>query len=203
MILIGEKLNGAIPVIQKAITEKDDQLIRERAKLQADAGADFIDVHASRNEGETEILGWMIDQVQAVTDVPVCIDSPDPEVCVEAMKFCRKEGLINSVSMEKNKTKIVFPAIADTSWQCVALLCSDKYGIPQSVEQRMEVMDEIMAESLRSGFTSIRWWKRSRPMRNRSICSANAAGRSVRSIRRFISPADCPTFLLDFQAERP
>lgn len=151
MILIGEKLNGAIPVIQKAITEKDDQLIRERAKLQADAGADFIDVHASRNEGETEILGWMIEQVQAVTDVPVCIDSPDPEVCVEAMKFCRKEGLINSVSMERNKTKIVFPAIADTSWQCVALLCSDKYGIPQSVEQRMEVMDEIMAEAEKYG----------------------------------------------------
>ena len=151
MILIGEKLNGAIPVIQEAITEKDDQLIRERAKLQADAGADFIDVHASRNEGETEILGWMIEQVQAVTDVPVCIDSPDPEVCVEAMKFCRKEGLINSVSMEKNKTKIVFPAIADTSWQCVALLCSDKYGIPQSVEQRMEVMDEIMAEAEKYG----------------------------------------------------
>lgn len=151
MILIGEKLNGAISVIQKAITEKDDQLIRERAKLQADAGADFIDVHASRNEGETEILGWMIEQVQTVTDVPVCIDSPDPEVCVEAMKFCRKEGLINSVSMEKNKTKIVFPAIADTNWQCVALLCSDKYGIPQSVEQRMEVMDEIMAEAERYG----------------------------------------------------
>lgn len=151
MILIGEKLNGAIPMIQKAVTEKDDQLIRERAKLQADAGADFIDVHASRNEGETEILGWMIEQVQAVTDVPVCIDSPDPEVCVEAMKFCRKEGLINSVSMEKNKTKIVFPAIADTSWQCVALLCSDKYGIPQSVEQRMEVMDEIMAEAEKYG----------------------------------------------------
>lgn len=153
MIIIGEKLNGAIPSIQKAITEKDGALIRERAKLQADAGADFIDVHASRNEGETEILGWMIEQVQEVTDVPVCIDSPDPKVCVEAMKYCRKEGLINSVSMEKNKTGIVFPAIADTGWECVALLCSDKYGIPQSVDQRMEVMDEIMEEARKYGIS--------------------------------------------------
>lgn len=151
MILIGEKLNGAIPAIQKAITEKDDALIRERARLQADAGADFIDVHASRNEGETEILGWMIEQVQAVTDLPICIDSPNPKVCVEAMKYCEREGLINSVSMEKNKTGIVFPVIAETGWQCVALLCSDKYGIPQSVEQRMEVMDEIMAEAEKYG----------------------------------------------------
>lgn len=153
MILIGEKLNGAIPAIQKAITEKDDALIRERAKLQADAGADFIDVHASRNDGETEILGWMIEQVQAVTDLPICIDSPDPKVCVEAMKYCKREGMINSVSMEKNKTGIVFPVIAETGWQCVALLCSDKYGIPQSVEQRMEVMDEIMAEAEKYGIT--------------------------------------------------
>ena len=61
MILIGEKLNGAIPVIQKAITEKDDQLIRERVKLQADAGADFIDVHASRNEGGDRD-SWMDDR---------------------------------------------------------------------------------------------------------------------------------------------
>lgn len=151
MIIIGEKLNGAIPSVQKAITEKDVALIRERAKLQADAKADFIDVHASRNEGETEILGWMIEQVQAVTDVPICIDSPDPEVCVKAMQFCEREGLINSVSMERNKTGIVFPAIANTGWQCVALLCSDRYGIPQSVDQRMEVMDEIMAEAKKYG----------------------------------------------------
>lgn len=151
MIIIGEKLNGAIPSIQEAITKKDEALIRQRAVLQADAGADFIDVHASRDQGETEILGWMIQQVQAVTDVPVCIDSPDPRVCVEAIRFCNKEGLINSVSMEKNKTDIVFPAIADTGWQCVALLCSDKYGIPQSVEQRMEVMDEIMAKAREYG----------------------------------------------------
>lgn len=153
MIIIGEKLNGAIPSIQKAITEKDADLIRERAKLQADAGADFIDVHASRNEGETEILGWMIDQVQAVTDVPICIDSPNPKVCVDAMKYCKKEGLINSVSMEKNKTEVVFPVIARTDWKCIALLCSDKYGIPQSVDQRMEVMDEIMAEAEKYGIS--------------------------------------------------
>lgn len=151
MILIGEKINGAIPSIQKAITERDEDLIRQRARLQADAGADFIDVHASRNEGELEILGWMIDQVQKETDVPICIDSPDPQVCVDAIRFCKKEGLINSVSMERNKAGIVFPAIADTGWQCIALLCSDKYGIPQSVDQRMEVLDEIMAEAEKYG----------------------------------------------------
>lgn len=147
MIIIGEKINGAIPSVQKAITDRNAAVIRERAVMQAEAGADFIDVHASRKDQESEILGWMIENVQAVTDVPICIDSPDPTVCVDAVKYCSKAGLINSVSMENNKTEIVFPVIADTEWQCVALLCSDKYGIPQTVEQRMEILEEILAEA--------------------------------------------------------
>lgn len=151
MIIIGEKINGAIPSVQRAITDKDADFIKARATMQAEAGADFIDVHASRKDNETEILGWMIEQVQAVTDVPICVDSPDAEVCLAAMKFCRRPGLINSVSMEKNKTQIVFPVIADSEWQCVALLCSEKYGIPQTVEQRMEILDEIMAEAGKYG----------------------------------------------------
>ena len=56
MIIIGEKINGAIPSIQKAITDRDEELIKARAALQAEAGADFIDVHASRKDQETVIL---------------------------------------------------------------------------------------------------------------------------------------------------
>lgn len=38
MIIIGEKLNGAIPVVKKAIEEKDEAFIRDRAIAQAEAG---------------------------------------------------------------------------------------------------------------------------------------------------------------------
>ena len=37
MIIIGEKLNGSIPSVAKAISEKDADLIRERARMQAEA----------------------------------------------------------------------------------------------------------------------------------------------------------------------
>lgn len=39
MIIIGEKLNGAIPSVKKAINEKDEDFIRDRAIAQAEAGA--------------------------------------------------------------------------------------------------------------------------------------------------------------------
>ena len=44
MIIIGEKLNGSIPSVAKAIAERDADLIRERAKKQAEAGATFLDL---------------------------------------------------------------------------------------------------------------------------------------------------------------
>ena len=41
MIVIGEKINGAIPSVAKAIAERNADWIRNLAKIQADAGADF------------------------------------------------------------------------------------------------------------------------------------------------------------------
>ena len=43
MIIIGEKINGAIPSIKAAIAGHDEALIVERTLAQAKAGADFLD----------------------------------------------------------------------------------------------------------------------------------------------------------------
>lgn len=147
MIIIGEKINGTIPSVGKAIAEKDADFIRNLAKIQADAGATYIDVCASvKEELELETLKWLIDLVQEVTDTPISIDSPNARMCVEAMKFCQKPGLINSVSGEGDKIEVVFPVIADTKWECAALLCDDT-GIPDNAEKRLEVFAKIMAKA--------------------------------------------------------
>lgn len=156
MIIIGEKLNGSIPAVAKAIADKDEAFIRERALMQANAGATFLDVCASVEEAvEVETLVWMICNIQAVTDVPICIDSPSARTCVRALPFCRRPGLINSVSMEGDKIDTIFPVIADTQWQCVALLC-DNDGIPNSVEKRMDVFHAIMDKAKQYGIAPSR-----------------------------------------------
>jgi len=144
MIIIGEKINGAIPSVAKAIAEKDTDFIRKLAKIQCDAGANFIDVCASTDVSiETETLKWLIDLVQEVTDTPICIDSPHVQAISEAIQFCRHPGLINSVSGEGDKISVIFPLIADTKWECVALLCDDS-GISKTAEKRLEVFAHIM-----------------------------------------------------------
>lgn len=147
MIIIGEKINGSIPSVAKAIAEKDADFIRNLAKAQTEAGATFIDVCASVEDSiELETMKWLIDLVQEVTDTPIAVDSPNVHTCVEAMKFCNKPGLFNSVSLEGDKIDVAFPAIADTKWQVVALL-NDDTGISKTAEQRLDVFDRLMAKA--------------------------------------------------------
>lgn len=147
MIIIGEKINGSIPSVAAAIAERDAELIRQRAIAQAEAGAAFIDCCASVPEAqEPETLKWMIDCIQEVTDLPISLDSPSPRVLAQVIPYCRRPGLINSVSMEGDKCDVVFPIIADTQWQVIGLLCDDT-GIPKCAADRLRVFDKLMAKA--------------------------------------------------------
>jgi len=158
MIIIAEKLNGSIPSCAKAIAARDETYIKDLAKRQADAGAAFIDCCASVSEGELETLKWMIDAIQSVTDCPIAIDSPDVRVIIDAMKFCKKSGLFNSVSGEGNKINLAFPILAQPEyikWDVMALLCDDT-GIPKTAAKRIAVFDKIMAKAAEFGIAESR-----------------------------------------------
>ncbi len=152
MIIIGEKINGSIPAVAEAIAKRDSEFIKNRAILQTEAGATFIDCCASVPEAEeVETLHWMIDCIQSVTDLPISVDSPSANVLTQAYKFCKKPGLFNSVSGEGDKIDKIFPIMRDNpGWECIAL-CSDDTGIPKNAADRLKVFDKIMAKAKEYG----------------------------------------------------
>lgn len=155
MIIIGEKINGSIPAVAEAIAKRDADFIKARAKAQAEAGATYIDCCASVPTDEVGTLKWMIDCIQEATDLPICVDSPSAEVLAEVFPYCKRPGLINSVSGEGNKVDIIFPLIADTEWQVICLL-SDDTGIPKSAADRLRVFDHIMEKAKQYGISPSR-----------------------------------------------
>ncbi|MDR2519914.1 MAG: methyltetrahydrofolate cobalamin methyltransferase [Eubacteriaceae bacterium] len=151
MIIIGEKINGSIPSMAKAIAEKNGEHIKKLAVAQAEAGANFIDCCASvDNEVEVETLKWMVSLIQEATSTPIAIDSPNAGALAELIPFVKKPGLVNSVSGEGNKIDVIFPAIKGTDWEVVALLCDDS-GISKTAEQRLKVFADIMARAKEFG----------------------------------------------------
>ena len=74
MIIIGEKINGAIPATAKAIAERNADYILNLVKIQEEAGADYLDVCAGTSpEEEKEALLWLIDVVQSQAQKPICM----------------------------------------------------------------------------------------------------------------------------------
>lgn len=153
MIIIGEKINGTIPSVKRAIEAKDEEFIRNLAIKQSAAGADFIDVCASTSPDiEVETLLWLMELVQGVTDTPLCIDSPNPRAIEEVFKHSKWPGLINSVSLEGDKCEVIFPLIRGTEWQVIALTC-DNDGIPSDVEKRIEITKKLVRKAQEYGIT--------------------------------------------------
>jgi len=147
LIIIGEKINGTIPSVKRAIQEKDEQFIRDLAVKQTEAGADYLDVCASTApEVETETLMWLINIVQDAVETPLCIDSPNPRVIEQVFSQARKPGLINSVSAEGEKCEVIFPLIKGTAWEVIALTC-DNHGIPSDIQTRVDITKRLVEKA--------------------------------------------------------
>lgn len=150
MILIGERINGSIPSVAKLIAGRKEEDIRELARRQAEAGADFIDICAPAECGEEETLHWLIDVVQNAADVPISIDSPSAKVLQSAWRYCKRPGIFNSVSMESGKRiDEIFRIMAEQpDWQVIAMLRGDeRISHSFTLKGRLGILDEIMRKA--------------------------------------------------------
>ena len=139
MLIIGEKINSSIPSVSAAIIAKDKAFIQKLAVDQAEAGANIIDVNAGAFlQEEAELLPWLVDIVQEVVDLPLCIDSPNPVALEKALAVSSKKAIVNSISLELERYESVLPLIQKSGSSIIALCMSDK-GIPSAAEQRFEV----------------------------------------------------------------
>lgn len=158
MIIIGEKINGAVPKTAEAIRNKDEGYIREIALKQTEFGANYLDVCAGTDPSiEVETLEWLIDLVQDTVDTPICIDSSDCEIIMKVLPRIKKPGMINSVSEEHGKCDYLMPKIADTEWKLIALVCDNK-GISLDPNVKVGIGKIIMEKAKKYGIDEDRMY---------------------------------------------
>ncbi|MDH3574868.1 MAG: methyltetrahydrofolate cobalamin methyltransferase [Desulfobacteraceae bacterium] len=151
MLIVGENINTSRKRIAEAVEKQDAQFIVQAAKNQADAGADFIDVNAGTFVNrETEYLCWLVKTVQDAVDLPLCLDSPNPEALSEAVKHHRGEPMINSISLEEDRFQGLLPVI--TSQPCkVVALCMAQTSMPTTTDERVAVAAELIEKLTNAG----------------------------------------------------
>jgi len=146
MIIVAERINATRKAIREALEKKDSQFFIQEAQKQEKAGAAFIDVNAG-TEATREVadLKWLVETLQDEINIPLCLDSANDQALEEALTVYRKkEVMINSFTAEENRIKALLPIVKKYNALVVGLAMG-KGGIPQSVEDRMKLVDILVA----------------------------------------------------------
>jgi len=138
MIIIGEKINATRKAIAAALEARDAEHIVRTAREQAEAGADYVDVNGgdARSGREVENMAWLMDVVQATTDLPVAVDSADPAAARLGLKTAKRKPILNSISLESDRLAEGLAVAGEFDCMVVGLLMSDA-GTPCGVDDRM------------------------------------------------------------------
>lgn len=154
MIIVGELINSTRPRVGEAIADRHAAVIQTLAIKQAEAGADYLDVNAgARPDQEAEDMAWLVDTVQAVTEAPLCIDSPDPEVIEVGLARHRGQALVNSFTAEPERRSAVLPLVERHRARVVGLTL-DQGGMPETAAQRVEIALTLIAAAGEHGIAA-------------------------------------------------
>jgi len=151
-VIIGERINptGRKKML-KALQDGDFDMVRQDAKSQVEAGARILDVNAGvPGADEPALLKQVMATVMEVTDVPLCIDTADPEALEAALKTYEGKALINSSNGEERSMGAVLP-LAKEYGAAVIGLCMDDEGIPTTADARLKVAAKIIERAGKLG----------------------------------------------------
>jgi 5-methyltetrahydrofolate--homocysteine methyltransferase len=140
VIIVGELINGTREPVRKAIIARDEAFISDLAARQAEAGADFIDCNVGMvGEAEAEQMRWLVDLVSDAVDVPVCVDTANPEAMIAGLGAADADTrpICNSVTLERERLDSFLPIVADNDVRVVALAMTDD-GVPKGVQGRVD-----------------------------------------------------------------
>ena len=153
MIIIGERINSSRKTIAQAIEKRDSAFIQKEAIDQARAGADYIDVNAgSFAEQEADCLAWLVEKVQQAVDLPLCLDSPDPQVIKKVIPRTLRPALINSVTLEADRLDILLPLVLEHDAAVIAL-CQSSETLAHTATQKLELAAQLIEKVIHAGIS--------------------------------------------------
>ncbi len=152
LAFIGERIN---PTARKKLAQdiKDGsmQMVVEEARKQCESGAPILDVNMGvPGIDEAAAMKKAVIDIQAAVDMPVSIDSVNPEAVEEGLKNFVGRALINSTTGEEKHLEVILP-LAKKYGAAVLGLCLDETGIPDKAEDRVIVARRIYNKAIEYG----------------------------------------------------
>ena len=151
-VLIGERINPTgKKKFKEALRNNDIDYIIHQGLEQEEAGAEVLDVNVGLPEiNEKEMMVRVMTELQAVTDLPLQIDTSSAKVMEAALRRYNGKALINSVNGKKEIMDAVFPLVKKYGGVVIGLTLDEK-GIPAKAADRLKIAQKIYKEAARYG----------------------------------------------------
>ena len=151
-VVIGERINPTGKKrLRKALEEGDMAYVLNEAIAQEERGAEVLDVNVGTpGVDEPALLTQAVQELQAVTDLPLQLDTADPTAMERALRAYNGKAMINSVNGKQEIMDAVFPLVKKYGGVLVALTL-DEAGIPATAEGRLAIAERILKEAEKYG----------------------------------------------------
>lgn len=151
-VLIGERINPAgRKKLSEALIEGNLEVVGREALAQAEAGADILDVNVNTfGVDEVALLPQAVRAVMDTVDVPLCLDSANPEALAAALKVYKGKPLINSVTGEEHSLAKVLPLVREYGATVIGLTQDDE-GVPNNADRRVAIAHKIVQRAEAAG----------------------------------------------------
>lgn len=153
-ILIGERINPTGKKrLKEALINNDINYILSEAIKQEQKGVHILDVNVGLPEiDEKDMLVTAVTEIQAVSNLPLQIDTANYMAMESALRYYNGKPLINSVNGKADSMKTVFPLAKKYGGTIIALTL-DENGIPESPEERVEIAKKILKTAKKYGIS--------------------------------------------------
>jgi 5-methyltetrahydrofolate--homocysteine methyltransferase len=147
-VVIGERINPTRrKKLASSMAQGDFSIVQEDAMRQVEAGAQVLDVNAGiPGADEPVLLRGAVEAVLQVVDVPLCIDTANPDALEAALSIYPGKALINSTTAEQEMMARVLP-LAKKYGAAVIGVITDDNGIPATAQARLEVARKLIHQA--------------------------------------------------------
>ena len=151
-VIVGERINPTgKKKFKEALRNNDIDYILNEAFVQRDSGADILDVNVGLPEiNECEMMEKAVKAISSAVNLPLQIDSSDPETIERALRIYNGKPMINSVNGKKEILDSILPIVQKYGGVLVGL-CLDEGGIPETAEMRVKIAENIANEAAKYG----------------------------------------------------
>ncbi len=157
MLVVADNINIVNNTVRNALEKMDSRIIEDLVRKMASAGADAIDINPgplSRNAEKK--MTFLVETVQGVSDIPILIDTANPEAMEFGLKANKKSAIINGFSLETEKLEKILPLAEKYECDIIGYLLNPNGQVPDDDQGRLNIAIDLYNEFQKVGIENSR-----------------------------------------------